>query len=205
MKIFPYNLRFKTARVLRETHEGVSVRRPPGTVETGLLSALCLRFTAHTTILWFWLVTGGAWFFTSCATSRPDLVWTEDGRQYGKASWYDDHGERTASGELYNTRAMTAAHPSLALNTIVEVTNLQNGKKVTVRVNDRLPPIHEDRIIDLSPSAFWRLGSLHQGLLDVEIRVVRYGNNKYAEMDRMATSGRMYLPNPKKAAKPPKS
>jgi rare lipoprotein A len=133
---------------------------------------------------------------TGCAMSRPDLVWTEDGRQHGKASWYDDHMERTANGELYNMHAMTAAHPSLPLNSVVEVANLDNGRRIKVRVNDRLPPIHEGRVIDLSKAAFTRLGWLGQGLLDVEVRVIEYGNNKYNLVDRAAPNGKMYLPKP---------
>lgn len=140
------------------------------------------------------------WLLMACSTSRPDLVWMEDGRQYGKASWYDDHGKRTASGEIYNMNAMTAAHPSLALNTIVEVTNLRNGRRVKLRVNDRLPPIHDGRVIDLSKIAFRHLASLDQGLLDVEIRVIRYGNNKYVETNRSAPRGKMYLSGSKQAA-----
>jgi rare lipoprotein A (peptidoglycan hydrolase) len=130
---------------------------------------------------------------SSCASSRPDLVWSEDGRQFGKASWYDDHGDRTANGELYNMHALTAAHPSVALNSLVEVTNLGNGKSVTVRVNDRLPPIHEGRVIDLSKAAFAKLANHNVGLIEVEVRVIRYGNNKYVKVDRSAPSGKIYL------------
>jgi len=137
------------------------------------------------------------WLFTSCTNSRPDLHWTEDGFQRGLASWYDDHGDRTANGEIYNMNAMTAAHPSLALNSLVEVTNLKNGKKVTVRVNDRLPPIHEGRVIDLSKAAFRKLDPLNVGLLDVELRVLKYGNNKYVKVNRSAPSGKMYLSDTK--------
>jgi len=142
---------------------------------------------------------------TSCATSRPDLVWSEDGRQYGKASWYDDHMERTANGELFNMYAMTAAHPSIALNSLVEVTHLGNGKKITVRVNDRLPPIHDGRVIDLSKAAFDKLDSLNVGLLDVEVRVIKYGNNRYTKIDQAAPSGKLYLAKPKQVANPSKS
>ncbi len=146
----------------------------------------------------------GVWLLASCAGSRPDLVWTEDGRQYGKASWYDDHGDRTANGEIFNMRALTAAHPSLALNSLVEVINLRNGRRVTVRVNDRLPAYHE-RVIDLSVAAFRKLGPLDQGLLDVELRVIRYGNNRYQEVNRAAPDGKMYLPASKSSPTNPKS
>lgn len=134
---------------------------------------------------------GGALFLDGCA-SRPDLVWTENGRQYGKASWYDDHGDRTANGERFNMHAHTAAHPSLALNSLVEVTNLRNGKTITVRINDRLPSYHE-RVIDLSVAAFRKLDDLDRGLLDVELRVIRYGNNRYAKTEAAAPSGQLYL------------
>lgn len=139
------------------------------------------------------LLTLSAGVLVSCSTTRPDLVWNENGRQYGKASWYDDHGDRTANGEIYNMYALTAAHPSLALNSIVEVANLQNGKKITVRVNDRLPPIHEGRVIDLSKAAFRKLSSLEDGLIEVEVRVIQYGNNRYQKADRSAPSGKMFL------------
>ncbi len=144
-----------------------------------------------------WFTVCGLWLFTSCATSRPDLSWTEDGRQQGLASWYDDHGDRTANGEIYNMNAMTAAHPSIALNSLIEVTNLGNGKKVTVRINDRLPPIHEGRVIDLSKVAFHKLEPLNTGLIDVELRVIKYGNNKYVKTDRSAPAGKMYLSDTK--------
>ena len=152
-----------------------------------------IRLTASLT-----LAAGSALFLSSCATSRMALNWSEDGRQFGKASWYDDHGERTANGEIYNMHAMTAAHPSLALNSIVEVTNLGNGRKVQVRINDRLPPVHSDgRVIDLSKAAFKYLDRLSVGLLDVEVRILKYGNNKYQRVNACAPSGQMYLSKPK--------
>lgn len=72
----------------------------------------------------------------------------------GVASWYGNkfHGRRTSSGETYNMYAMTAAHKSLPLPTYARVTNLQNGRSVVVKVNDRGPFLH-NRIIDLSYAA----------------------------------------------------
>jgi rare lipoprotein A len=149
------------------------------------------------------LAAGRALLLSSCASSRMARNWSEDGRQFGKASWYDDHGDRTANGEIFNMNAMTAAHPSLALNSIVEVTNLGNGKKIQVRINDRLPPIHDGgRVIDLSKAAFRKLDSLSVGLLDVELRIIQYGNNKYVRVNASAPSGQMYLASPKSKAKP---
>ncbi len=91
-------------------------------------------------------------------------------RQRGLASWYGQkfHGRHTSSGEIYNMHAMTAAHKTLPLGTWVQVTNLSNGKKVTVRVNDRGPFVR-GRIIDLSFAAAKKLGMVGPGTAPVEI------------------------------------
>ncbi|WP_126453053.1 septal ring lytic transglycosylase RlpA family protein [Sulfuriflexus mobilis] len=91
----------------------------------------------------------------------------------GIASWYGTkfHGRKTSSGERYDMYAMTAAHKSLPLPTYVEVTNLNNGRKVIVKVNDR-GPFHNNRIIDLSYAAAHRLGILGKGTGFVEIRAI---------------------------------
>ena len=100
----------------------------------------------------------------------------------GIASWYGEkfHGKRTSSGETYNMYAMTAAHKSLPLPTYVEVINLENGKSVVVRVNDR-GPFHENRIIDLSYAAANKLGIIGRGTGLVEVRAINpltYASNK---------------------------
>jgi rare lipoprotein A len=91
----------------------------------------------------------------------------------GIASWYGSkfHGRRTSSGETYNMYAMTAAHKSLPLPTYVQVTNLQNGRSVVVKVNDR-GPFHGNRIIDLSYTAAAKLGILKRGTGMVEVRAI---------------------------------
>ena len=96
--------------------------------------------------------------------------------QQGIASWYGKkfHGRRTSSGETYDMYAMTAAHKTLILPVYVEVTNLENGKKVVVKVNDR-GPFHENRIIDLSYSAAIKLDVIAKGTALVKIRVVDPG------------------------------
>ncbi|HKJ10747.1 MAG TPA: septal ring lytic transglycosylase RlpA family protein [Gammaproteobacteria bacterium] len=93
--------------------------------------------------------------------------------QRGIASWYGTKfaGKRTSSGEPYNMYAMTAAHKRLPLPTFVQVTNLRNGRKVIVRVNDR-GPFHPDRIIDLSYAAAAKLGMLGKGTAPVVIRAI---------------------------------
>jgi len=97
-------------------------------------------------------------------------------KERGLASWYGMkfHGKRTSSGEPYDLYAMTAAHRSLPLPTYVEVKNLQNGRSVIVRVNDR-GPFHEDRIIDLSYTAAVKLGILAYGTGLVEVRAIDTG------------------------------
>ncbi len=97
--------------------------------------------------------------------------------QRGIASWYGTkfHGRRTSSGEKYNMYAMTAAHKSLPLPTYVEVTNLDNGRSITVKVNDR-GPFHEGRIIDLSYAAAIKLGINKNGTGRVEIRAIDPSN-----------------------------
>jgi rare lipoprotein A len=91
----------------------------------------------------------------------------------GVASWYgrDFHGLATSSGETYDMHAMTAAHTTLPLPTWVEVTNLVNGKKVVVKVNDRGPFV-DNRLIDLSYAAATALDMVGTGTTRVEVRAV---------------------------------
>ncbi|MEM8961835.1 MAG: septal ring lytic transglycosylase RlpA family protein [Acidobacteriota bacterium] len=93
--------------------------------------------------------------------------------QRGVASWYGPkfHGRTTANGEVYDMYGLTAAHRELPLGTRIEVTNLDNGRKVTVRVNDRGPFIR-GRILDLSYGAAKAVGMIGPGLARVEIRVL---------------------------------
>jgi rare lipoprotein A len=91
----------------------------------------------------------------------------------GIASWYGSkfHGHRTSSGEPYDMNAMTAAHPTLPIPTYVQVTNLRNGRKVIVKVNDRGPFLH-NRLIDLSYVAAVKLGITAEGTGLVEVRAI---------------------------------
>jgi peptidoglycan lytic transglycosylase len=91
----------------------------------------------------------------------------------GMASWYGDlfHGRKTANGEVFNMDALTAAHPTLPLPTLVEVTNLANNRTVIVRVNDRGPYRH-NRLIDLSRKAATVLGFKKNGTAKVRVRYV---------------------------------
>ncbi|MGC9503230.1 septal ring lytic transglycosylase RlpA family protein [Baaleninema sp.] len=94
--------------------------------------------------------------------------------EQGMASWYGPgfHGNRTASGEVFNSNDITAAHPALPFGTQVRVTNLDNGRSLVVRVNDRGPYAH-GRVIDLSAGAAERLGLIASGVAPVRLEVVQ--------------------------------
>lgn len=93
-------------------------------------------------------------------------------RQDGKASWYGRkfHGKATSSGEPYDMYAMTAAHPTLPIPSYARVTNSENGKSVVVRINDR-GPFHDNRLIDLSYTAAYKLDVL-KGVTPVTVEAV---------------------------------
>jgi rare lipoprotein A len=92
----------------------------------------------------------------------------------GNASWYGAAlaGRPTASGERFDPRKMTAAHRTLPFGTWVEVRRVDGGDAVRVRITDRGPFGHDDRVIDLSRAAAAKLGMLKTGLAKVELRVV---------------------------------
>ncbi len=101
--------------------------------------------------------------------------------QVGMASWYGPNfdGKKTANGEIFDQNALTAAHKTLPLPSIVRVTNLQNGKSLIVRVNDRGPYAHS-RIIDMSKRAAELLGFKNQGTAKVRVEVLEAESRKLA-------------------------
>ena len=100
-----------------------------------------------------------------------------DYNRTGVASWYGPkfHGKPTANGETFDKRAMTAAHPTLPLNSLVRVTNLDNGKSVVVRLNDRGPFVG-GRMIDMSEAGAEALGYKQQGTVNVRVRYLGPAN-----------------------------
>lgn len=114
-------------------------------------------------------------FLASCGTIRS----TESTRvlDTGIASWYgpDFHGKLTANGETYDMDDLTAAHRSLPFNTVVKVTNLENGQSVTVRINDRGPYVG-NRIIDLSRKAAEEIDMKNAGTAEVRMELVEEGD-----------------------------
>ena len=120
-------------------------------------------------LLAFFVVLAGC----SSVPSGPAGDWAGH-HESGKASFYADkfQNRRTASGEPYRHDLPTAAHKKLPFGSMVKVTNTANGKSVVVRINDRGPFVR-GRVIDLSKTAFSRIGSLSSGLLNVQIEVLR--------------------------------
>ena len=110
--------------------------------------------------------------YESAAMERNASPRTE--AQAGVASWYGAAlaGRRTASGERFDPERMTAAHRTLPLGTWVEVLRGDTGQRVRVRINDRGPFGHADRIIDLSRAAARELGMLRAGVARIELHVV---------------------------------
>ena len=98
---------------------------------------------------------------------------TEDAKKTSFASFYHDkfNGRKTASGEIFSNRKLTAAHRTLPFGTVVEVTNLRTGKSVEVRINDR-GPFHSSRALDLSKAAFDSIGNTARGTMPVEYEIV---------------------------------
>ncbi len=114
------------------------------------------------------LILMGGLLLPSCTSTGRK--WT----QTGYASYYADkfHGRRTACGEIYDRNRYTAAHRSLPCGTMVKVTNLENGKSVVVRINDRGPFV-KGRIIDLSYAAARKIDMIRRGVVKVRIEVVK--------------------------------
>ncbi|AGA89911.1 rare lipoprotein A [Thioflavicoccus mobilis 8321] len=106
-------------------------------------------------------------------SAQMDLSHRSLQMQQGVASYYHDRlqGRRTASGERYDGRKYTAAHKHLPIGTRVRITNLETGKSIMVRINDRGPFVQE-RVIDLSRRAARDLGILNAGLAPVRVEVV---------------------------------
>jgi len=100
--------------------------------------------------------------------------------QTGLASWYGPgfHGKRTASGEIFNMYELTAAHRTFPIGSYVMVTNLENGKSVLVRINDRGPFV-KGRIIDLSYAAAKLIGLIGPGVAPVRVELLSYDRVPY--------------------------
>ena len=121
--------------------------------------------------------------YVALGKSYTPMTALESYKERGIASWYGRryHGQKTATGEIYDMYAMTAAHPILPLPSYVRVTNIKNGKSVVVRVNDR-GPFHSDRLIDLSYTAAYKIGVLGGGSAWVEVESILPGRESTAQV-----------------------
>jgi rare lipoprotein A len=124
-------------------------------------SQLFFYFVASASVLFFYESWGG------------EKAATVDCKRTGKASYYSNKfkGRRTSSGQKYHPDSLTCAHHKLPFGTLLEVTNLSNGKTVRVRVNDRLGR-KSKRMVDLSMAAARQLEMIHQGVIPVRISCV---------------------------------
>ncbi|WPZ33145.1 septal ring lytic transglycosylase RlpA family protein [Thalassobaculum sp. OXR-137] len=126
----------------------------------------------------------GVWYY-------PKEEW--DYSETGIASWYGPgfHGKSTANGEVFNENALTAAHRTLPMPSIVRVTNLDNGRSIVVRVNDRGPFAH-GRIIDMSRRSAQLLGFMNKGTAKVRVELLEPESLR----ERAAAQGLDYVPSP---------
>ncbi|MGQ9478014.1 MAG: septal ring lytic transglycosylase RlpA family protein [Candidatus Bipolaricaulia bacterium] len=121
------------------------------------------------------LIFGVATFILVLGLAAAMVATSQSYYEVGIASWYGPgfHGKRTASGEIYDMYRISAAHRTLPFGTIVKVVDLETGRSVVVRINDRGPFI-EGRIIDLSYGAAKELGMVEKGLAKVGLKIVRW-------------------------------
>jgi rare lipoprotein A len=141
------------------------------------------EFRAHAQRQALWIAVGAAILLCAPAIGlRHDPVEDVAGRveaavpawtQSGRVSWYGPgfHGRQTASGEIFDSGALTMAHRSLPLGSRVRVTNLDNGRSVVLRVNDRGPYVR-GRIVDLSRAAAKRLDFVDDGVVKARIELL---------------------------------
>ncbi|GIU74531.1 MAG: hypothetical protein KatS3mg004_1618 [Bryobacteraceae bacterium] len=142
------------------------------------------RFAAAAALLFAALAACGGKKRAPRAPAAPLPGWTET----GLASWYGHpyHGRPSSSGEIYDMDQLTAAHRTLPFGSIVEVKNLDNGRTVTVRINDR-GPFAEGRIIDLSRAAARQIGLIGPGTALVRIQLLGYADPEAARAPALYT------------------
>jgi rare lipoprotein A len=132
----------------------------------------------------------GVWYYP-----KADYEYSES----GIASWYGPgfHGKRTANGEVYDENGLTAAHKTLPMPSMVRVTNLENGRSIQVRVNDR-GPFEAGRVIDMTRRGAQLLGFIQQGTARVRVDIMPEESQQLAAL--ASRSGGDQVPPPPKAA-----
>ncbi len=117
-----------------------------------------------------------SFFIAGCFGNPRPRIYNIPPGATGMASWYGPgfNGNRTANGERYNMNGISAAHKTLPFGTVVRVTNLNNGRSVDVRINDRGPFV-KNRVIDLSKGAAKKIDMITAGVVPVRLQILKYG------------------------------
>ena len=141
-------------------------------------------------ILWTATLTG--MLFGACSwVPKGDAQFDVGIKDRGVASWYGEqfHGKQAANGEIFNMEALTAAHRTMPLGSVVRVVNLSNGRHIHVRITDRGPYVN-GRILDLSHAAAVQLGMEHGGLTYVQVEIV---GQRHPELVQLSEDSRRSL------------
>ena len=159
---------------------------PSTHVDLGSASEYIAKFVRSRGLL-LGVVLLGLSAIAGCSSMRGEKNWGVKSEFEGIASWYGPgfQGKQTANGEVFDTHALTAAHRTLPFNSVVEVSNLDNGKRVTVRINDRGPFI-KGRVIDLSKAGAQAIDMIGPGTARVKLRVTRIVNKPSPTRPRQA-------------------
>jgi rare lipoprotein A len=148
--------------------------------------------TSHIRQAILWTATLTGMFFGACSwVPKGDAQFDVGIKDRGVASWYGEqfHGKQAANGEIFNMEALTAAHRTMPLGSVVRVVNLSNGRHIHVRITDRGPYVN-GRILDLSHAAAVQLGMEHGGLTYVQVEIV---GQRHPELVQLSEDSRRSL------------
>lgn len=148
--------------------------------------------TSHIRQAILWTVTLTGMLFGACSwVPKGDAQFDVGIKDRGVASWYGEqfHGKQAANGEIFNMEALTAAHRTMPLGSVVRVVNLSNGRHIHVRITDRGPYVN-GRILDLSHAAAVQLGMEHGGLTYVQVEIV---GQRHPELVQLTEDSRKSL------------
>lgn len=148
--------------------------------------------TSHIRQATLWTVTLTGMLLGACSwVPKGDAQFDVGIKDRGVASWYGEqfHGKQAANGEVFNMEALTAAHRTMPLGSVVRVVNLSNGRHIHVRITDRGPYVN-GRILDLSHAAAVQLGMEHGGLAYVQVEIV---GQRHPELVQLSEDSRRSL------------
>ena len=148
--------------------------------------------TSHIRQAILWTATLTGMLFGACSwVPKGDAQFDVGIKDRGVASWYGEqfHGKQAANGEILNMEALTAAHRTMPLGSVVRVVNLSNGRHIHVRITDRGPYVN-GRILDLSHAAAVQLGMEHGGLTYVQVEIV---GQRHPELVQLSEDSRRSL------------